>query len=698
MVCKYTDFWHATCSGARVNSIRSRASVLTLLALAGCTADILPADPRPGSAVDPATVPITLSLAAPGVRLLSAPEYRRTVGDLLGLEVTTPLTQADWTAGYDNGSNIQVDDNLLSALVDEAGLLAEGYLASRIALDFPCYDASAIADACVQDVIATLGRRAHRRPLTAAQRAELFTFFQSASDKPTGVKLVVARLLTSAQFLYRSEVGKPVAAGSLLRELDAFEKATLLSYTLTGSMPDEALLSDAEARKLDDAGLRRHVRRLWASPRARARVGEFFRQWLKVTRLDDMAAHPADYKKLPQPELGASLKAEFDAFIGAVVFDGRGTLPALFSESFTVVDAYTAPLYLAPAPAAPTRLELDPNERRGVLTLASTMAAIANAEDPSRDRPVVRGLMVKEQLLCEEVGPPSGINTQAARAEAQQTPNFEQLTTREQYEAMMQQGAHCQSCHQQFMPLGFALGRYDALGRYRVEQRGRPVDATVRGVPFADREVDLAGGTALADAVAQSPNVASCFSKNFLRFTTGAQGANAETLSAAVLQKLGDGPLGFARFVEEALANPQLYYRRGAPLDAAFGAAPIASAAAPLAGVTTELLPSGAELFPDGARVSSDGKFRLIYQQDGNLVLYRVGGGPLWSSRTSGTSKGRTAMQGDGNLVVYDAGNAAKFHTGTNGNPGASLHLDPAGVLFIVAPNGQRLWSSGGTP
>lgn len=681
-----------------MNSTWIRTSAVALLALAGCTADILPADKGPGAALMPATVPITITLAAPQVRMLSAPEYRRTVRDLLGLEVTTPLTQADWTAGYDNGSNIQVDDNLLSALVDEAGLLADQYLATRIATDFPCFSTSAIADDCVKEVIAKLGRRAHRRPLSSAQRTELFTFFQGASDAQTGMKLVLARLLTSAQFLYRSEVGKPVAAGSLVRELDAFEKATLLSYTLTGSMPDDALLADAEASKLDDAGLRRHIRRLWASPRSRERVGEFFRQWLKVTHLDDMAAHPADDKKLPQPALGASLKAEFDAFIGAVVFDGRGTLPALFTESFTVIDAYTAPLYGAPEPATPTRLALDPGERKGILTLASTMAAIANAEDPSRDRPVLRGLMVKEQLLCEEVGPPSGINTQAARAAAQQTPNFDQLTTREQYETMMQQGEQCQSCHQQFMPLGFALGRYDALGRYRIEQRGRPVDATVRGVPFGQSVLDLTGGTALADAVATSPATTNCFSKNFIRFTTGAQGDNAETLSAAVLMKLGEGPLGFAHFVEEALANPQLYLRRGAPLQAALASAPSAAVAAPLGGVTTVLLPSGTELLPDDARTSSDGKFRLTYQQDGNLVLYRVGGGPVWSSGTAGSTKGRTAMQGDGNLVVYDAAGAPRFNTGTHGNPSSTLNIDAGGTLFIVTPGGRRLWSSGGTP
>ena len=62
-------------------------------------------------------------------------------------------------------------------------------------------------------------------------------------------------------------------------------------------------------------------------------------------RLDEMARRPSDYPKLTTPALGRSLKSEFDAFVAAVVFDGEGTLPALFNESFTMVDANTAPLY-----------------------------------------------------------------------------------------------------------------------------------------------------------------------------------------------------------------------------------------------------------------------------------------------------------------------------------------------------------------
>jgi hypothetical protein len=683
----------------RINLPARSISILAMLA--SCTGDIgaivpppanVPSDPvdpsDPSDPVDPSE-PITVALAAPQVRVLSAPEYRNTVRDLLGLPVSAHLTHSDWTAGFDNGAGIHIDENLLSALLTEAEALAAQYIATRAAADYACFDLANITNACMESIIATLGRRAYRRPLAPDQARQLLAFFHAVSNevnsRQTGAELVVARLLVSPQFLYRTEVGRPTTPGGELYALDDFEKASLLSYTLTGSMPDEPLLADAEAGRLDDANLRRHIQRLWAAPRTRERVGDFFRQWLKVTRLDEMSRQPSDYPKLTTPELGRSLKAEFDAYVATIVFDGAGTLPALFTESFSMVDANTAPLYgLESASNVPVRVELDRTQRQGVLTLASTMSAIASATDATKDRPVVRGLMIKEQLLCEEVGPPSGINTIAAMNTAMMIPNFEELTTREQYEAMMQQGDNCRACHRQFMPLGFALGRYDALGRYRTEQRGRPVNEAVSDV-FFDGEVKMfSSGTELAATLADSPSTAKCFSKNFVSFTAGAIDTEHSTsLSASIVQKLGNGPVAIARFVEETLATPELYQRRGVPF---VEPEPIPEDTRSL------LLASDASLNPDGVASSADGVFRLVYQLDGNLVLYRENAA-LWSSSTDGQSAGRTAMQGDGNLVVYDRDGAAAFNSGTHGNPGAALYVDLDGAPSILSTDGRVLWT-----
>jgi hypothetical protein len=681
--------------------VRSKLiTAVALAALVGCTGEIGSGKGGPVYVVDdpdgpgPDLRPIVVAAAAPQVRALSASEYRNTMRDLLGLTVTPNLTQSDWTAGFDNGSNLLIDVNLLAALQAESEALATQYVATRARTDFPCFDPANVADACVQTLIERLGRRAHRRPLTAPQKTELFAFYQSVvsavDDRILATEMVVARLIASPQLLYRSEVGRAAGPGQELYTLDHFERASLLSYTLTGTMPDEALLADAEAGLLDDTGLRRHIHRLWATPNARARLGDFFRQWLKVTRLEEMARRPEDYPKLPTPAVGASLKAEFDAYVSAVVFDGAGTLPALFSESFTIADSSTAPLYGLTA-TTPMRLALDPAQRKGVLTLASTMAAFGSGGDPSQDRPVLRGLMVKEQLLCEEVGPPSNVNTAAAASTAMLIANFDQLTTREQYEAMMQRGEDCKSCHRQFMPMGFALGAYDALGRHRTEQRGRPVNTAVTNVPFAGKTLSFDDGTDLAEAVAGSRAAADCFGRNFVAFTVGAAHTeHSETLSGSLMQKMGTGPLGFLRFVEETLTSPHLYTRRGLP----YVEPPPHLPPPPPPPMRSVLLASGGRLDGDASVTSHDGAFRLLYPLDGNLVLYRTSGGAVWSSATNGQSVGRTEMQADGNLVVYDRDGTARFHTFSHGNPGAQLFIEPNGRLHVVATDGRTLWSS----
>ncbi|MEO7272375.1 MAG: hypothetical protein ABIX28_17560 [Vicinamibacterales bacterium] len=100
-------------------------------------------------------------------------------------------------------------------------------------------------------------------------------------------------------------------------------------------------------------------------------------------------------------------------------------------------------------------------------------------------------------------------------------------------------------------------------------------------------------------------------------------------------------------------------------------------------------------IYAGGSIQSGNGRFSLVYQGDGNLVLYRSDGRPLWASQTSGRSAGRTVMQMDGNLVVYDAGGTPIWASGTSGYGGASLLVQDDGNVVIYAASGAPLWASG---
>jgi hypothetical protein len=94
------------------------------------------------------------------------------------------------------------------------------------------------------------------------------------------------------------------------------------------------------------------------------------------------------------------------------------------------------------------------------------------------------------------------------------------------------------------------------------------------------------------------------------------------------------------------------------------------------------------------AATSCDGRFSLVLQDDGNLVLYQVGGKALWASSTVGSKAQKTVMQGDGNLVVYGA-QGPIWSTNTWGHPGAWLGVGDDGSLILHDAGGMPIWWDG---
>jgi hypothetical protein len=116
-----------------------------------------------------------------------------------------------------------------------------------------------------------------------------------------------------------------------------------------------------------------------------------------------------------------------------------------------------------------------------------------------------------------------------------------------------------------------------------------------------------------------------------------------------------------------------------------------------ISGGGATILNARQSLYPGNSISSPNGRFVLIYQTDGNLVLYDYGNAAwainCWPVCTGPYSAGVTTMQTDGNFVVYDAGGAPVWHTYTYGNPGAYLALYDDGSLIVHSSGGGTLWS-----
>ena len=93
---------------------------------------------------------------------------------------------------------------------------------------------------------------------------------------------------------------------------------------------------------------------------------------------------------------------------------------------------------------------------------------------------------------------------------------------------------------------------------------------------------------------------------------------------------------------------------------------------------------------------STNGCFKLILQDDGNLVLYRKNGRLVsWSTGTQRSCTNRVCMQRDGNLVAYDCHDVAMWSTGTFYR-GSHLVLQDDGNAVVYPIHDQRmaLWAS----
>jgi hypothetical protein len=106
-------------------------------------------------------------------------------------------------------------------------------------------------------------------------------------------------------------------------------------------------------------------------------------------------------------------------------------------------------------------------------------------------------------------------------------------------------------------------------------------------------------------------------------------------------------------------------------------------------------------LFPQNRNLGTDtitsnnGAFRVVMQNDGNLVLYRNRDGvPLWASGTHGQAIDFCIMQSDGNLVLYGFSRNAVWASGTHGRPGSIAVLQDDANFVIYQPM-QPVWASG---
>ncbi len=450
------------------------------------------------------------------LRLLTRTQYNNTLLDLLG-DDTAPASDFPPEHRVENFENNAETHQANPLLVEKYWAAARDISARTVAqrLDTVAPCPSGDTATCLVDFITNFGKRAFRRPLLPEEVESFRKLYDKAAPTlghEASIGLVLEAMLQAPQFLYRVEAPKAPTPETGAIALGNYEIASRLSYFLWNSMPDDELFRAADAGELMLADqVEAQARRMLASPRARAMVSDFHRQWLDLDRFDGLARDGSSVTDMGA--LADSWKNSLLTFVDFVYWGGSGSMEELFSSDLIFVNSTLANLYQLSNSEDHFVGVAQPGQRAGLLTQPALMALLSHADQSS---PIQRGVFIRAQLLCDPPQPPP------PTVDNNPPDPDPSLTTRERF-AVHTEEPVCATCHELIDPLGFGLENYDQFGRYRSMENGLPVDASGAIVDSPDPTIDgpFTEPFELSARLAQSAAVRDCLATHWYRFAMG---------------------------------------------------------------------------------------------------------------------------------------------------------------------------------
>lgn len=520
---------------------RALGATLLVTASPGCVGNISDSDGAefpgvPAAGVDPPSSSASYVVPVAPLRRLSRREYNNTVRDLLG-DSTAP---ADAFTQDPVGLNGYELPGAIGTLETEAYLTAAENLAtaakSRLSSLMPCSPKVATEEEpCAAQFVRKFGPRVYRRPLRDEEASDLLAVYKDVrlnAKRPfqDSVGAVLQAMLASASFIYHREIGPDpaVVQGDVVR-LTNYEVASRLSYFITGTTPDDALLQAAAAGKLTDvSGIDQEARRLAVKSAVVAEsVTDFVRQWLilDIRHVEKSKDVYPDFAGIQPDLLGELLRS-----MGKLVQSGA-PIEALFTDRSVYVTKASAKIYgVSPPPSDQvSEVVANPGERAGVFTQLAFLSVHASAIG---SHPVKRGSVLLQNVLCGTLPPPPPNVPEPEAPKPGQT-------TRERFAAHGKNA--CANCHKVMDPLGFAFEVYDGIGRYRTVEEGKPVDASGSiWLPSGD-QVMFQNGVELLSKLAKTTDVATCLARQLGRYGAGTANGFDDAAGQELLQLVGSG-------------------------------------------------------------------------------------------------------------------------------------------------------------
>ncbi len=357
-----------------------------------------------------------------------------------------------------------------------------------------------------QDVLSNFAAKAFRRPANETLIEKLALFAEQQYNLPgrnfeEGVAQAMVTVLASPRFLFRFEGATPETVDDPIQVIDEYALASRLSYFLWSTMPDRELFELAEKGELRSQ-LRKQIERMASQERAEEFIQNFVGQWLQTR---DIEVVPIDVHKalgLPKRKRGEkrlefekslriAMRQETEMMFAHIMREDRSLIDMIDSD-YTFLNEELAKHYgidgVKGKHMRKVKLGQD-SPRGGVLTHGAFLTVTSN---PTRTSPVKRGLYIIENILGAPApgAPPEAPELEEAEKkikESVKNPTMRQLMELHRSDPM------CASCHTRFDPLGLALENFNALGVWRDNEHGSPIDASgelITGESF-DNIVDV---------------------------------------------------------------------------------------------------------------------------------------------------------------------------------------------------------------
>ncbi|MBG99849.1 MAG: hypothetical protein CMN58_05835 [Solibacterales bacterium] len=329
---------------------------------------------------------------------------------------------------------------------------------------------------CAREIIATLARRAYRRPVVEADINRLLAFYYAGredGDFDSGIERSLEALLSMPEFLFRIERRPQNIPSDHIYRLSDVELASRLSFFLWRSIPDEKLLDLAEQNRLGDPEvLNNQVIRMLEDERATRFMNDFVGQWLQVRNINAQDPDGALFAGFNDTLRKAMLR-ETELFFESQVRADR-PVRELLNADYTFLNEQLARHYGVRDVYGSRfrRVQWKDDRRHGLLGHASLLTITSYA---NRTSVVLRGKWVLETLLGAPPPPPPPNVPPLEENDAIGSPT----TLREKME-QHRSNPVCASCHQQMDPLGFAMEHFDAIGRWRDTDAGVPINAFIQ--------------------------------------------------------------------------------------------------------------------------------------------------------------------------------------------------------------------------